>query len=65
MTTLMNTKTSSSNTGCKGVYRRRGKYESHITVKGKNTVWYKIHIGTYATLTEAVTARLNYIQSLA
>ena len=65
MTTLMNTK-SKSNTGCKGVFERRGKYEAHITVKGKNTpIWYKVHVGIYPTLTEAIAARLNYIQSLA
>lgn len=54
-------KTTSSNTGFKGVHLHgiHGKYESRFTFKGTNQ-----YIGSYNTLGEAVRARTSFITNL-
>lgn len=67
---MKNTKTTKSNTGYKGIYFRAAtnKYEAQIIVARKQPREgqgpYKIHIGNYETLREAVKGREKYIKSL-
>lgn len=53
----------------KGVHQRKnGKFEAYVVVKhasGKSKTSFKAHIGTYKTETEAKSARINFINSLA
>lgn len=67
---LLNRKSSSSNTGWKGIYKRptTNKYEAHVMAvspkcKSKRST-YKIHIGNFKTLTEAIQAREEFIAKL-
>jgi hypothetical protein len=55
----------------KGVYTRNNKkgpsYEAYVTVKSagsRSTKTFKAHVGTYPTLEQAVTARINFITNL-
>lgn len=67
---MHNKRSSSSNTGWKGIYKRptTDKYEVHVMAvspkcKSKRST-YKVHIGNFITLTEAIEAREMFITSL-
>lgn len=67
---LHNRKSSSSNTGWKGIYKRptTNRYEAHVMVvspkcKSKRST-YKVHVGNFDTLFEAMQAREKFIVEL-
>jgi len=63
---MMNSKSTQSNTGYKGIYFRKslGEFICQLTFRSSSGKSMAYHIGQYPTLKEAITARQDFIKSL-
>lgn len=63
---MINSKSTQSNTGYKGIYFRKslGEFVCQLTFRSNRGKSVAYHIGQYPTLNEAVIARQDFIKSL-